>query len=175
MLTEPLPTVLDVRKAVVRGATVTGTLKPQDLQRFLPLLADTTGNISVAMRFSRDEENRYLIHLDIEANITVFCQRCLEGMPLNLSSQCKLAIVWTDEEAAHLPSHLDALIVRESLCNLWEIVEDELILSIPPYNYHMAGICKLNTADFSNPDPQQSCRKEKPNPFNVLEQLKPSK
>jgi uncharacterized protein len=175
MLTERLPIILDVRKAALRGATVTGTLKPQDLQRFLPLVADTMGEILVEMAFSRDEENRYLLHLAIEANITVFCQRCLAGLPLKLSSECTLATVWTDEEAMHLPSHLDPLIVKDSDCNLWEIVEDELILSLPPYNYHAVEDCKLNTANYSDPDPQQGCGEEKPNPFNVLEQLKPGK
>lgn len=175
MLIEPLPTILDVRKAAVRGAKVTGKLLPSDLPRFLPLLADTEGQISVVMEFSRDEECRYLVHVAIEADIAVWCQRCLEAMPIRLSTDSTLATVWSDEQATHLPKHLDPLIVRDLPCNLWQIVEDELILNLPPYTYHKAEDCKLRTEDFSDTEPQERFSKEKPNPFNVLEQLKPGK
>jgi uncharacterized protein len=175
MLIEPLPTILDVRKAAVRGATVTGTLKPRDLLRFLPLVEDAESDIFVEMAFSQDEDNRYLVHLTIRADIVVLCQRCLESMPLHLSSACALAIVWTEEEAAHLQRHLDPVIVRDTHCNLWQIVEDELILSLPPYNFHAAADCKLDTDDFSDATPDQGFSEDKPNPFNVLEQLKSGK
>lgn len=175
MFIEPLPTILDVRKAAVRGAKVAGTLKPLDLKRFLPLVAGTDCEISVEMNFSRDEEQRYLLHLSINAVIAVICQRCLEVMPIQLSSECTLAMVWTDEEAAHLPKHLDPLIVKETPNNLWQIVEDELILNLPPYSYHKEEDCKLKPADFSDPEPQADSSEGRPNPFNVLEQLKPGK
>lgn len=175
MLIEPLPTTLDVRKAATRGAKVTGTLKPLDLKRFLPLVAESDGKIRVEMTFSRDEEHRYLLHLAIEADIAVICQRCLEPMPMYLSSGSILAVVWSDEDAAHLPKHLDPLIVEDPLCNLWQVVEDELILSLPPFSYHKTEDCKLKTEDFSDPAPQQGSGEEKPNPFNVLEQLKSGK
>lgn len=173
MLIEPLPTVLDVRKAAVRGATISGTLDPLDLKRFLPLIADPEGYISVEMRFSRDEEQRYLLHMATSASIAVICQRCLERMPIQLSSECTLAIVWTDEEAVHLPKSLDPLIVKDLPYNLWQIVEDELILNLPPYSYHKQEDCKLKTESFSDPEFQEDCSEERPNPFHVLEKLKP--
>lgn len=175
MLIEPLPTILDVRKAAVRGATVTGTLKPRDLKRFLPLVEDADGDIFVQMVFSQDEDKRYLLHLMIRADIVILCQRCLENMPLHLASTSSLAIVWTEEEATHLQRHLDPVIVKDTHCDLWQIVEDELILNLPPYNYHDAADCKLSTDDFSDPDPEQGLSEDKRNPFDVLEQLKSGK
>ena len=53
MLTEPLPSTLDVRKAAARGVSVSGTLSPSDLPRFRALLADETGGIKVELAFSR--------------------------------------------------------------------------------------------------------------------------
>jgi len=173
MSIEPLPTTLDVRKAATRGVKLAGTLRPLDLQRFLPLIAEPDGNISVEMVFSRDEEHRYLLNLAIEAEITVICQRCLDSMLTHLSSASTLAVVWTDEEAAQLPKHLDPLIVNESTFSVWQIVEDELILSLPPYSYHTSSACKLKTEDYSDPALEEGSGEEKPNPFKVLEQLKP--
>jgi uncharacterized protein len=174
MLSEPLPAIFDVRKAAVRGASVCGVVKPQDLKRFRPLLGSDEGGISVEMAFSRDDESRYLVHVAVEADVVVTCQRCLEAMPEHFSCESTLAILWTDEEAAHLPRHLDPLVVREPSCSLWDLVEDELILAMSPFSSHGTEDCKMKTAAYSEPDPQQGIDDEdKPNPFNVLEQLRP--
>lgn len=165
--------MLDVRKAAVRGAGVCGVLKPSDLKRFGPLLASDEGIISVEMTFSRDEENRYVVQVAIEADIAVMCQRCLESMPEHLSSENTLAILWTDEEAAHLPRHLDPLIVEEQNCSLWDLVEDELMLAMRPFSYHVTEDCKNKIGAFSDPVQEEGAGEDKPNPFNVLEQLKP--
>jgi uncharacterized protein len=165
--------MLDVRKAAARGAVISGVLKPLDLERFRPLLAGDKGVISVEIVFSRDEEGRYVASIGIEADILATCQRCLEPMPEHLSSESKLAIVWTDEEAAHLPKSLEPLILNEDSCNLWELAEDELILAMKPFSYHDTGNCKRKTEVFSDPAMQEDAGEEKPNPFNVLEQLKP--
>ena len=110
MLSEPLPTTLDVRKAAVRGVSVRGTLKPLDLQRLRAVLAEDTGLIQADFAFTRDEENRYLIHLAVTADVIVTCQRCLEQLPLTLACENTVAVVWTDEQAAHLPRHLEPLV-----------------------------------------------------------------
>ena len=173
MSTEPLPATLDVRKAAARGVSVSGTLKPLNLQRFRPLLASDDGAVEAELTFSRDEENRHVIHVAVEADVTVTCQRCLEPMSQHLISENLLAVMWTDEQAAHLPRHLDPLIVAEEACSLWELVEDELILAMPPFSYHDTEDCRESIAGFSAPVPEEVTAVEKPNPFNVLAQLKP--
>jgi uncharacterized protein len=173
MLSEPLPAIFDVRKAAVRGAIVCGVLKPQDLKRFRPLLGSDEGGISVKMAFSRDEESRYLVHVAVEADIVLTCQRCLEAMPEHFSCESTLAVLWTDAEAAHLPRHLDPLVVSEPSCSLWDLVEDELILALSQFSYHGTEICKMKIAAFSEPVPQPGTDEDKPTPFNVLEQLRP--
>ena len=175
MSSEPLPITLDVRKAAVRGSGITGDLEPRDLPRFRPLLADEEGAISVHLRFARDEENRHLIHVAVEADVVVTCQRCLEPMPEHVSCTNTLAVVWTDEQAAHLPRHLDPLIVEEQACNLWNLVEEELMLAIPSFSYHDTEDCKKRTEAFSDPVPLEEAGEDKPNPFNVLGKLKPGK
>lgn len=173
MLTDPLPTTLDIRKAAVRGAGVSGVLKPRDLKRFRPLLAGDEGDISVEMAFSRDEDDRYLVRVQIEADVLVTCQRCLETMPEHVSSDNVVAVVWSDAEAASLPKHLEPLVVTEPTGNLWELAEDELILGLPPFSYHDTDECKRKTAAFSGPAPAEEAGEGKTSPFSVLDQLKP--
>jgi len=175
MLSEPLPSTLDVRKAAGRGVSIKGTLKPLDLPRFRALLADDNGAIQAELSFSRDEENRYLIHLALTAQVAVTCQRCLERLPTTLACENTLAVVWTDEQAAHLPRHLEPLIVEEEACSLWDAVEDELILAMPPFSYHDTEECQqiLSRFNADQAPPEEAVAVDKPNPFNVLAQLKP--
>ncbi|KAA1193155.1 hypothetical protein F0M18_04740 [Pseudohalioglobus sediminis] len=172
MLTEPLPSTLDVRKAAARGVTVSGVLKPLDLPRFRPLLASDDGSIQAELAFSRDEENRAVVDLVLEANVSVTCQRCLQAMPLAISVSNRLGIVWTDEQARHLPRQLDPLIAPEEGCDLWYLVEEELILALPPFSYHDTEDCKQILSDFSGPAADETQGEKQPNPFDVLAQLK---
>ena len=173
MLTEPLPTTLDVRKAAGRGASVSGTLKPLDLKRFSQLLAEDTGSLQATLAFSRDEENRYLIKVSVAADISVTCQRCLESMPVHLETDNVLAIVWDDDSARQLPRYLEPMIVAEGPCNLWELVEEELMLGLPAFSYHETQECNEILAGLSSPPQLQEEGDSKPNPFNVLAQMKP--
>jgi uncharacterized protein len=173
MLTDPLPNTLDVRKAAARGVSVKGVLKPPDLQHFRSLLAADEGQIRVEFDFTRDEENRHLIHLVVDAEVEVTCQRCLEQMPRQLMCENTLAVVWTDEQAGNLPRQLDPLVVEEQSCQLWDVVEEELILALPQFSYHETEACKKRLEDFNTPL-DEKVAEEKPNPFNVLAQLKVS-
>ncbi len=175
MLTEPLPTSLDVRKAAAREVEVAGLLQPRDLQRFRALLAADEGAIEVFLTFSQDEEKRSLIGVKLQADVIVTCQRCLEPMHRQLRSDNTLAVVFTDEQAARLPRHLDPLIVEDQACNLWDVVEDELILAMPPFSYHDIAECSTRVADFSDAASDMEPQAEKPNPFDVLAQLKSGK
>lgn len=171
MLTEPLPNTLDVRKAAARGASVSGMLEAAKLPRFQALLADESGTIDAHLAFSRDEEDRAVIALRFEANVSVECQRCLKAMPLSMAGENTLAIVWTDEQARHLPRHLEPLIVPEEGCKLWDLMEEELILALPPFNYHDTEDCLQILSEYAEPAPEEEGEK-KPNPFDVLAQLK---
>ncbi len=172
MLIEPLPNTLDVRKAAARGVSISGALKPVDLPRFMALLSSETGEITADLTFSRDEENRAVIAVGFEAKISVTCQRCLQSMPMSMDGENTLGIVWTDDQAKHLPRHLDALIAPEEGCNLWELVEDELILALPPFSYHDTQDCKQILSEYTGPGPEEDEGEQSPNPFDVLAQLK---
>jgi uncharacterized protein len=172
MLTDPLPASLDVRKAATRGATIRGTLKPLELPRFRDLLAADEGVVEAELALSRDEEGRYVVRVVTESSVTVTCQRCLRPMSAALHSESTLAVVWTDEQARHLPASLDPLIAGEDEVSLRELVEDELILAMPPFSYHEQAECNTVLADLAAERVADE-PVDRPNPFDLLAQLKP--
>ena len=174
MSIEPLPKTLDMRKAAARGVSIQGTLKPLELQRFGELLASTDGTIEVKLAFQKDEENRYVVDVDLQAKVAATCQRCLESMPVELEGSNRLAVVWTDDEARHLPRHLDP-VVSEEVGDLWEMVEDELILAMPSFSVHSDENCNEYLAGLAPASPEEEADSGRSNPFDVLAQLKPGK
>jgi uncharacterized protein len=174
MLTEALTQTLDIRKAAAREVTVSGEVELAKLPRLSPLLAADSGVVRAELSCSRDEENRYLVAISASAELSVICQRCLEPMTVQVTSDNTLAVVWDDEQARHLPRHLDPLIATEEATDLWQLVEDELFLALPEFNYHDTQACKETLAGFNRREqPDTAGAEEKPNPFNVLAQLKP--
>lgn len=171
MLTEPLPSTLDVRKAAAREVTVGGVLVLAKLTRLRPILASDDGRVAATLAFSRDSENRSLVAVSIEAELEVVCQRCLEGTRIVVNAENQLAVVADDEKAKQLPSHLEPWVVEEEQGELWLLVEDELMLSLPIVSYHESQECNEILKEYRRP-PVTTVEVAK-NPFSVLEQLKP--
>jgi len=105
------------------------------------------------------------------------CQRCLKPLPLPVDAQFSVAVVWSDEEASRLPKELEPYIVGEEPQDVRELVEDELIISVPYVSYHDEGQCVAEgyekLADIVEPELMAPVE-AKENPFKVLEQLKDS-
>ena len=91
-------------------------------------------------------------------------------MPIAVTSKTRLAIVASDEAARQLPASLDPWIVEGETADLWELVEDDLILEVPVFAYHDTDECKrLLDAYRQAPETPEA---DADNPFKVLEQLK---
>jgi uncharacterized protein len=170
MFTEPLPSTLDARKAAVRGITVSGTLALPKMERVGTLLASTEGTVEAQCAFSRDEEKRSVIDVSVRATVAVTCQRCLEPMPLEVVAENRLALVADDDEAKALPSRLEPLLLSDEACDLWSLIEDEIILNLPIVSYHDTAACRQTLEEYKAPPPDAGAVRE--NPFAVLEQLK---
>jgi len=167
--------MLDPRKAAVRTAVLSGSIRLADLPRFVDALAENEGAVNARLAFSRDEESRYIVELEVSTEVMVECQRCLEPMPLPVYASNRLAIVGDEEQAKMLPQSLDPVIVPGEECSLWELVEEELILTLPFANYHDTEACRETLRSFNAHSAPPVAVAEKPNPFDVLGQLIPDK
>lgn len=176
MLNAPLPGTLDVRKAASRGVTVEGRLDLQQLPRFRALLASDEGLVEASVSASRDEEGRHVLHVLTEAKVSVTCQRCLRPLPIVMRGDSHLAVVWTDDQARHLPADLEPLVQGDEECDLRELVTEELILALPAFSYHEQEDCNTLLAEHAAPadsvQDAEAAAEKRPNPFDILAQLK---
>lgn len=175
MTNEPLPRRADLFKLAHQGACISSHVDVAKLKRFAEALAGDSGVVSVELQFGIDEQGVRNATGSIETDIKVLCQRCLQPMDLHVQSEVAIAFVKDDEQVRHLPKRYEPILVNDDEeTELVDIIEDDLLLSLPLVTYHeedeCSGLSRYETE--SDVEDLGETIDEKPNPFSVLEQLK---
>lgn len=177
-----LPRKVDALKLTQRAASLKGILQVQDLPRLLQCLSDEVdSDIAVEVNFGRDDEGRRFMTGNLSASLPLLCNRCLQTMNFQVDTDFRLVFVWNDEQAVALPKSLEPVYLQEDGNDLYETLEDELLLCLPLSPLHPEGECqvKLHFPDSGKSDslagssmsPQKAAASAKENPFGVLAQL----
>ncbi len=171
-----LPKSVDPLKYADQNKVLEGTLSVHLLPRAVDILADSNGSVAVSLKFDRDEQNLRVLKGSLDAHVALECQRCLDKVEKDIHSDFALGIVLSDEQAKHLPKHYEPLLVSEEKIDLLEVIEEELILSLPMFAYHDA----CDASDGSDQAESDSKAEDgeggkRPNPFSVLSELKVKK
>lgn len=183
--TAVLPRLLDPRKFAQQGITISGEVDLSLLDRVAPLLANNDGLIQVSLVFGVDEQHVRNLTGTIKASVSMVCQRCLEPVTQNIELAIGLGIVWSDEQAENLSKVWEPWILDEGQADIYEMIQDELILGLPIVAYHSdqcldshlfsVGENATSRSDQdSDIENHSESEAEKPNPFQVLESLKHS-
>jgi len=169
-----LPQKVEVRTLAAREVALAGLVDPARLTRLSTAIVTVNAPVVVNADFHRDEEGRYVLGLQVSAQMLVTCQRCLSTLEQSVTSDTRLAVVWTDEQAGQLPPRYEPL-VADAEIELWEVVEDELLLALPAFSYHSDTNCGSKTgvqAPVGESQAEDQAGPEKDNPFSVLKALK---
>jgi len=166
-----LPRQVDPRKFAQKGIELKGKIAVSALARVAEAVAESDSDVDVDIVFGIDQEGRKTLRGTAQAKLSVVCQRCLEPMALDVSATLALAVVWDEERAQNLPKSLEPWITGEGAADLYEIIEEELLLNLPMVSYHKEAC--VDQAAFSSGNVSVETE-TKPNPFQVLEQLKGS-
>jgi uncharacterized protein len=112
------------------------------------------------------------LHLVAQATVHLTCQRCLQPMPLTLDVDRTIRFVPGEDEAAQLDEEgeEDVLALPRTL-DLQELVEDELILTLPivPMHDTCPQPLSFNAEAATDSETEEA---ERPNPFAALAALK---
>ncbi len=108
------------------------------------------------------------MHGEIQAQVRLICQRCLEPVVVELAAKTSLGFVQTEEQAALLPSDLEPFLYEEEEIPLSSVLEQELLLALPIVAYHD----QCSHQSYEPNEQEVTAAEPKQNPFAVLEQLK---
>jgi len=170
MSAQHIPKRLDPFKQIGSGIDISGQIELKSLARLEDLLADQEGAVEVSLSFYRDEQGFAIVAGDVAATVNLACQRCLQADALDLVGEFAFALIREQSEAGSLPEGYEPLILDTPELDLHELVEEELILTLPIVHYHQQGCHAESQGDSFGGDKNETL--EKPNPFAVLEKLK---
>ena len=139
MSAAPLPRNIEPLKLVEQRVSLNGEIALKHLQRLNELADAGQGVSQVELVFGRDEEGIPVVTGKLDASVVMQCQRCLEPMAVVVDVELKLGIVSSDRAAATLPRYYDPLLVEDFELDLWDLVEEELILNLPIVASHAKG------------------------------------
>lgn len=174
-MSSPLPEFVDPWRLAEQGKAFSGTIELKDLPRLREALMSEEGRAEFELRFERGDQRRVCIRGSVTATLVLECQRCLEPMDYPVDSPVDLAVIEVVEEVARLPVESEPLLAEEGRIRLMDVVEDELLLSIPQVPRHDTRECgghiEALAAD-ALADIQQADETPEINPFAVLAGLK---
>lgn len=175
-----LPKSVDPYRLAEQNSTLKGTIPLRGLGRFREAVLGFEEGASCAVRlaFSMDTERRRVVIGELEAPVQLECQRCMGPMDAVLASRFSLGLVTSDEQAQQLPKDLEPFLTEDFTADLWSMVEDELLLVLPPFPLHERDECPAREdLEALEPDgaPATPERRVADNPFSVLADLKKTK
>ena len=150
------------------GQSLSGRIPVAKMSRLCENLSETSTDVEVQLHFGTDELGNACMRGEVNAELELICQRCLETFNLALELSLKLGLVTTDQEAEELDRGYDALVVSGEPASLVDIVEDELLLALPAIPMHPRHECS-NPHMTSHIDVPGSPSE---NPFAVLGELR---
>ncbi len=166
-----LPRECFPRKLVSQSESLRALIPVAELPRVVEMLANDSGDVAVELNFDRDEGGRPVVTGHLSGDVQVTCQRCLGAMPFDLSTNVRVGLVWDDDQAKVLAKDVEPWLVGEDPKDLYELVEDEILLALPYTAYHEEP-CGSQWQDSTEAEQADENPPEKDNPFKVLEQLK---
>lgn len=135
--------VIDSLRFAETAGRMSGEYSLQELSRLHDVLACLDGSLQWRLEGGR-EAGRPVLRVGVEGQLTLVCQRCLGPYALCLKIEAVLPVARDEAELARWESEdpmLDGLVADPHL-DVRDLVEDEVLLSLPAIPRHPAGRCK---------------------------------
>ena len=145
----------------------------QELQAPAPDLTlkwQATGESRTAV----DGSVRPAIHLQVQANVPLTCQRCMEAVHTPIDVDRHFIFVPDEATAAAMDDDSEDDVLEMSTdFNLLGLIEDEVLMALPLVPRH--DVCPTGVIQSAQTDDFNDVAEEKPNPFAALAALKGQK
>lgn len=104
----------------------------------------TQGRLSCRVAGEMDMQRRPVLHIAIQGEMVLTCQRCMGDLPHEIELERQLHLARDEAELERLEEALGLdgeVILAGGKLNLAELVEDEVLLSLPLVPKHELGEC----------------------------------
>ena len=193
-----LPVEVDPFRLVEQRRILDGRIPVTDFPRLKDLLvrADKSGANAVSenntivyvhLEFTHTDTGFAAIQGNIQSDLKMQCQRCLQVKTEPLDSDFQVVLVTSDEQAERLQEGFDTWFVEDQRIFLRDFIEDEILLALPLSVVHddckaIRHSAETKTAEAPESENDSAGRaagaddidtaQRKDNPFAVLKDLK---
>ncbi len=168
-----LPDYVDPYRLALKAESLSGDMALASMKRLAQELVDNKGSVAVQLDFSYDEQRRAMVNGRITTVLTLKCERCLGPMLWPLESEFTLVII-REGDPGEIPPEYEQYIMESDRVRLDEMIEDEILLSLPIVPRHADEDCPAMSLLQSGTEQQDAGQQdtERNNPFEVLKDLK---
>jgi len=174
-----LPLEVDPIRLATREEHLLGTIPLKQMKRLTSELSSSEGDVFIDVEFSVDINHVVILAGEIKTDAKLICQRCMGEMDLPIALDFQLAFVRSEAEMERLPEGYEATLIGNNTMMLSDIIEDEILLALPPIPKHLDESCSSdvitedwNSQQINEPNTESV---EQVNPFDVLASLKTDK
>ncbi len=125
--------VIDSISFAKKSESLRGKIAISRLERMGKSLASTQGEIEFQLDGELDGQRRPNLRLSISGQVQLTCQRCLTDFTFPLALENRLVLVARESELPEIEDEdLEAdFLVADGKLNVRDLIEDEIILSLP--------------------------------------------
>lgn len=142
------------------------------LERLSDMLYSDAGAVDVSIEAYFDHRKRCLLNTKIKANLTLECQTSFEPIDYQVDSETIYCTVVEESQFANVEEEFEAVIVEDGFLDVKQMIEDELILSVPLVANKSADDLEQEMSFGVLDEVQIAKDEEANNPFSVLKHLK---
>jgi len=133
----------DAFELAAAGTDLAGEVDARSLPRAADQLAEGADPTPIAWRISggHDGTGRPLLAVRIDAVVPLVCQRCLQPFGATIAQQTDLLLARDEAELARLDAEETEVVLANTTLDPRNLVEDELLLSLPLSPRHDEDAC----------------------------------
>jgi len=164
-LNKSLPDQLKLFNFAKKEISLSGLYQISDFPRITEIASNKKDNVRVELSFYLKNNKTPCVEGIIELDIVLTCQRCLDNLSIALKVNFNLAFVRNDQQSEELDSHYEIYVIEEEELATFDLISDEILLSIPMVPTHDYDCIK----DING---QEIVEEKSENPFAILKKLK---
>ena len=173
LLAELLETV-NFSRQVELNRVIEGVYPISKLARLSQTLSSNEGFVTARLEFGQCAGFACLKGR-VSATLSVECQRCLKPMQAKVKGSFKFALVNSEDDFELLPEELEPYLIEGEEQSIIELIEDELLLSLPMVTVHEKDCSDYMSKQNSKVKAAILAEKEASHPFAALKALKGDK
>lgn len=161
--------VIEPAKFARNGGELSGVVALSAMARLREMLPNDQGQVRYRIRGLVDARNRPALHLEVDAELAVACQRCLGAMRTTVASQRTVVFQSDANEFAPMDDEDESedIVPEVQQLDVRQLIEEELLLSLPISPRHEEGKCEGDASPA-----RETASEQRESPFAVLGSLR---